>query len=77
MVDAGKFDGALGIVSAISAVKALKVNGKLDKLRRPVEVSIFFILEIFMFNYSICKMLDRQLYSVMFSTWMVFLNSCF
>lgn len=41
VVDAGKFDGALGIVSAISALKALKVNGKLDKLRRPVEVIAF------------------------------------
>lgn len=41
VVDAGKFDGALGIVCAISALKALKVNGKLDKLRRPVEVIAF------------------------------------
>lgn len=41
VVDAGKFDGALGIVSAISALKVLKVNGKLEKLRRPVEVIAF------------------------------------
>ncbi|RYR13415.1 hypothetical protein Ahy_B04g070430 isoform E [Arachis hypogaea] len=38
VVDAGMFDGSLGIVSAISALKALKVNGKLEKLKRPVEV---------------------------------------
>ncbi|QHO05420.1 Allantoate amidohydrolase [Arachis hypogaea] len=37
VVDAGMFDGSLGIVSAISALKALKVNGKLEKLKRPVE----------------------------------------
>ena len=42
MVDAGRFDGALGIVSAISALKALKVSGKLEKLNRPVEVNNFF-----------------------------------
>jgi len=33
------FDGSLGIVSAISALKAMHVNGKLEKLKRPVEVS--------------------------------------
>ncbi|CAL0334922.1 unnamed protein product [Lupinus luteus] len=41
VVDAGIFDGALGIVSAISALKALHINGKLQKLRRPVEVIAF------------------------------------
>ncbi|RYR13417.1 hypothetical protein Ahy_B04g070430 isoform C [Arachis hypogaea] len=41
VVDAGMFDGSLGIVSAISALKALKVNGKLEKLKRPVEVIAF------------------------------------
>uniref|UniRef100_A0A7C8ZXM5 allantoate deiminase n=1 Tax=Opuntia streptacantha TaxID=393608 RepID=A0A7C8ZXM5_OPUST len=41
VVDAGRFDGALGIVSAISALKALKVSGKLEKLNRPVEVIAF------------------------------------
>ncbi|TKY72664.1 allantoate deiminase [Spatholobus suberectus] len=41
VVDAGMFDGSLGIVSAIAALKALHVNGKLQKLRRPVEVIAF------------------------------------
>ncbi|RZR70865.1 hypothetical protein BHM03_00001990 [Ensete ventricosum] len=39
VVDAGKFDGSLGIICAISALKVLKTNGKLHKLSRPVEVS--------------------------------------
>jgi hypothetical protein len=39
VIDAGKCDGALGIVSAISALKVMHVNGKLQNLRRPVEVS--------------------------------------
>lgn len=39
VIDAGKFDGSLGIVSALSALKVLHVNGRLEKLRRPVEVS--------------------------------------
>ncbi|KAK1379135.1 hypothetical protein POM88_025879 [Heracleum sosnowskyi] len=37
IIDAGKFDGSLGIVSALSALKVLHVNGRLEKLRRPVE----------------------------------------
>ncbi|KAL5731308.1 allantoate deiminase [Ranunculus cassubicifolius] len=41
VIDAGKFDGSLGIVCAVSALKVLKVNGKLGKLRRPVEVIAF------------------------------------
>ncbi|CAL9772546.1 unnamed protein product [Musa acuminata subsp. burmannicoides] len=41
VVDAGKFDGSLGIICAISALKVLKTNGKLHKLSRPVEVIAF------------------------------------
>ncbi|XP_019426406.1 PREDICTED: allantoate deiminase isoform X1 [Lupinus angustifolius] len=41
VVDAGIFDGSLGIVSAISALKVMFINGKLQKLRRPVEVIAF------------------------------------
>ncbi|KAK2976651.1 hypothetical protein RJ640_008187 [Escallonia rubra] len=41
VIDAGKFDGSLGIVSALSALKVLKITGKLGKLRRPVEVIAF------------------------------------
>jgi allantoate deiminase len=41
VVDAGIFDGSLGIVSAISAIKVLKLNGKLDKMKRPIEVVAF------------------------------------
>ena len=33
------YDGALGIICAISALKVLKNIGKLDELLRPVEVS--------------------------------------
>ncbi|KAL8508634.1 hypothetical protein ACS0TY_019035 [Phlomoides rotata] len=35
------FDGALGIVTAVSALKVLKVRGMLEKLKRPVEVIAF------------------------------------
>lgn len=41
VVDAGMFDGSLGIISAVSAVKALKSNEKLGELRRPVEIIAF------------------------------------
>ncbi|PON89256.1 Allantoate deaminase [Trema orientale] len=41
VVDAGIFDGPLGIISAIAAVKVLNMDGKLGMLRRPVEVIAF------------------------------------
>nr|XP_043607742.1 allantoate deiminase 2 [Erigeron canadensis] len=41
VVDAGMFDGALGIVSAISALKVLNVTGKSKQLKHPVEVIAF------------------------------------
>ncbi|KAK8629834.1 hypothetical protein V6N13_078658 [Hibiscus sabdariffa] len=41
VVDAGIFDGSLGIISAISALKVLESNGKLGELKRPVEVIAF------------------------------------
>ncbi|XP_041025963.1 allantoate deiminase 2-like [Juglans microcarpa x Juglans regia] len=41
VVDAGIFDGSLGIISALSALKVLNTNGTLGKLRRPVEVIAF------------------------------------
>ncbi|XP_059439837.1 allantoate deiminase 2 [Corylus avellana] len=41
VVDAGIFDGSLGIISALSALKVLKTNGTLGKLRRPIEVIAF------------------------------------
>ncbi|GMI73325.1 allantoate amidohydrolase [Hibiscus trionum] len=41
VVDAGIFDGSLGIISAISALKVLKSNSKLGELKRPVEVIAF------------------------------------
>ncbi|GMH20494.1 hypothetical protein Nepgr_022335 [Nepenthes gracilis] len=41
VIDAGKFDGALGIISTISALKVLNLNQKLGKLRRPLEVIAF------------------------------------
>lgn len=41
VVDAGIFDGSLGIITAISALKVLKSTGKLGKLKRPVEVIAF------------------------------------
>ncbi|KAF3327811.1 putative allantoate deiminase isoform X3 [Carex littledalei] len=41
VVDAGMYDGTLGIICAISAVKALKMSGKLEKLQRPIEVIAF------------------------------------
>lgn len=39
VIDAGIFDGALGIVTAISALKVLKLRGMLENLKRPVEVT--------------------------------------
>ncbi|KAG0451571.1 hypothetical protein HPP92_026370 [Vanilla planifolia] len=41
VIDAGIFDGSLGIICAISAVEALKVSGKLGELSRPIEVIAF------------------------------------
>ncbi|KAI4332067.1 hypothetical protein L6164_017006 [Bauhinia variegata] len=41
VIDAGIFDGSLGIISAISAVKVMHKKGKLEKLSRPVEVIAF------------------------------------
>lgn len=38
VIDAGKYDGSLGIISAISALKVLNINGRLSELKRPVEV---------------------------------------
>lgn len=41
VVDAGMFDGALGIISAISALKVLNVTGRSRNLQHPVEVIAF------------------------------------
>ncbi|XP_050371658.1 allantoate deiminase 2 isoform X2 [Argentina anserina] len=41
VIDAGIFDGSLGIISVISALKVLSINGKLGELKRPVEVIAF------------------------------------
>ncbi|KAF7842937.1 allantoate deiminase 2 isoform X1 [Senna tora] len=41
VVDAGMFDGSLGIISAISALKVMHMTGKMEKLKRPVEVIAF------------------------------------
>ncbi|KAJ1260273.1 hypothetical protein BS78_10G219500 [Paspalum vaginatum] len=41
VIDAGMYDGSLGIICAISALKVLKVTGKLERLTRPVEVIAF------------------------------------
>ncbi|KAK9937221.1 hypothetical protein M0R45_014025 [Rubus argutus] len=41
VVDAGIFDGSLGIISVLSALKVLSINGKLGELKRPVEVIAF------------------------------------
>ncbi|XP_024392183.1 allantoate deiminase 2 [Physcomitrium patens] len=41
VIDAGRYDGALGIVTAIAAVKVLKVEGKLHQFPRPIEIIAF------------------------------------
>ncbi|XP_040381158.1 probable allantoate deiminase isoform X1 [Oryza brachyantha] len=41
VIDAGMYDGSLGIISAISALKVFKVTGKLQRITRPVEVIAF------------------------------------
>ncbi|MBA0591915.1 hypothetical protein Gorai_008907, partial [Gossypium raimondii] len=49
VVDAGMFDGSLGIISAISALKVLKSIGKLGELKRPVEAS-YLISDVIAFS---------------------------
>ncbi|GJX35678.1 allantoate deiminase 2 [Tanacetum coccineum] len=39
VVDARMFDGALGVISAISALKVLNVTGRLRHIKHPVETS--------------------------------------
>ncbi|KAF0904923.1 hypothetical protein E2562_038705 [Oryza meyeriana var. granulata] len=41
VIDAGMYDGSLGIICVISALKVLKVTGKLQRLTKPVEVIAF------------------------------------
>ncbi|CAN6453753.1 unnamed protein product [Victoria cruziana] len=41
VIDAGKYDGSLGIICAISALKALKASGSLSKLQRQIEIIAF------------------------------------
>ncbi|GLJ39369.1 hypothetical protein SUGI_0803960 [Cryptomeria japonica] len=41
VVDAGMYDGSLGIICALAALKALRISGKLEELPRPVEVIAF------------------------------------
>ncbi|XP_042477318.1 allantoate deiminase 2 [Macadamia integrifolia] len=41
VIDAGIYDGSLGIVCALSALKVLKTTGNIEKLKRPVEVIAF------------------------------------
>ncbi|KAH7365903.1 hypothetical protein KP509_18G052300 [Ceratopteris richardii] len=41
VIDAGKYDGALGIIVAIAAVKSLHVHGLLEKFPRPIEIIAF------------------------------------
>ncbi|XP_078438401.1 allantoate amidohydrolase [Wolffia australiana] len=41
VIDAGFYDGSLGVISAIAAVKAMKNSVSLDDVRRPVEIIAF------------------------------------
>ncbi|XP_043701924.1 allantoate deiminase 2 [Telopea speciosissima] len=41
VIDAGIYDGSLGIVCAVSALKVMKITGNIEKLKRPVEVIAF------------------------------------
>ncbi|BBN02124.1 allantoate deiminase [Marchantia polymorpha subsp. ruderalis] len=41
VIDAGRYDGALGVVSAIAAVKALQKSGRLVDYPRPIEIIAF------------------------------------
>ncbi|KAG9154470.1 hypothetical protein Leryth_020499 [Lithospermum erythrorhizon] len=41
VIDAGLFDGPLGIISSISAMKLLNRTDRITKLRRPVEIIAF------------------------------------
>ncbi|KAL6585026.1 hypothetical protein OROMI_004315 [Orobanche minor] len=43
VIDAGIFDGALGVINTLSALKVLNSKGMLGKLHRPVEYSNFGI----------------------------------
>lgn len=51
VIDAGRYDGALGIVTAIGAVKALRVDGKLQQFPRPIEVGC--LRRVFVFSMSL------------------------
>jgi hypothetical protein len=42
VIDAGMYDGSLGIICAISALKVFKATGELQRLSRPVEVREIF-----------------------------------
>lgn len=53
-MDAGIFDGSLGIISALSALKVLKINGTLGKLRRPIEVSEILALRHYYASFLKC-----------------------
>lgn len=41
VIDAGKFDGSLGIICALSALKVLNRTNGMERLKRPIEVSYF------------------------------------
>lgn len=41
VIDAGKFDGSLGIICALSALKVLNRTNGMGRLKRPIEVSYF------------------------------------
>jgi hypothetical protein len=60
------YDGSLGIICAISALKVLKVTGKLQRLTRPVEVREFssvssIILMLLSYHILMCFLAPPQL----------------
>jgi len=66
VIDAGMYDGSLGIICAISALKVLKVTGKLQRLTRPVEVREFssvssIILMLLSYHILMCFLAPPQL----------------
>ncbi|KAJ7513462.1 hypothetical protein O6H91_23G000700 [Diphasiastrum complanatum] len=70
VIGAGKYDGALGIVTAIAAVKSLNKKGKLFRFPRPIEIIAFSDEEgirfqsTFLGSAAIAGTLSTQLLSV-------------
>ena len=70
MIDAGMYDGALGIITAIAAVKALKIKGQLQNFPRPIEViqdQEYLTVGKSKEKFQYCLWIDKPVMEVLFS----------